>query len=158
MRTQQLGIDGSPQNMSHTLETELRMNDITAVRHAVDQLLDGRLDPLLELLTEQVEFEVAGADEVSRGWTASGTQAVVDYFTALGSLPAFWQIDYSGVGGEVIAWGKEAFTVEGCELEGECEFALVFKLRDGRIVRLLVIEDLLSFIRGGGWLPIREAA
>ena len=75
------------------------------------------------------------------GW---GKAAVAEYFTALGALPAFWQIDYGTADGQVIAWGKESFTLQGSGLEGGCEFAIVFDLSDGRIVRLLMIEDLLS--------------
>ena len=73
---------------------------------------------------------------------------MADYFDELGDLPAFWRMDeFSAIGGRVIAWGEESFTVKGCGLEGETEFALVFDLRQGRVARLLVIEDL-SFIPG----------
>jgi hypothetical protein len=82
----------------------------------------------------------------------SGKQPVVDYFTALGGLMAFWQIDYTAMGRQVIAWGNESYTVEHCGLEGGCEFALVFDLSEGAISRLLVIEDLPSFMRGSGSL------
>lgn len=118
------------------------MDDMTAVRRAVDRLLGGDLGPMLDLLAEDVEFEVeAGGDAPARR-RAWGKQAVVDHFAALGELVAFWQIDYGAVDGQVIAWGKESFTVEGCGLEGGCEFALVFDLARGRIQRFLVIEDL----------------
>ena len=83
---------------------------------------------------------------------------MADHFTALGELVAFWQIDYGAVDGQVIAWGKESFTVEHCGLEGACEFALVFDLSGGRITRFLVIEDLPSFYRRGGTLTVAEAA
>ena len=83
----------------------------------------------------------------------SGTRAVVDYFTAIGGLMAFWQMDYTARGDQVIAWGKESFTVEHCGLEGGCEFALVFDLAESKITRFLVIEDLPSFIRAGGSVP-----
>jgi len=137
---------------------EVGMNDIAALRQAVDQVLGGRVEPLLDLLAEDVEFEVDARCDVPGSWRGSGAQAVVDYFTALEALTAFWQIDYSPVNGQVIAWGKESFTIKGCELEGETEFALVFDLTDGRIVRLVVIEDLPAFVRTGGRLPAREAA
>jgi hypothetical protein len=77
---------------------------------------------------------------------------VADYFTALGGLVAFWQIDYTASGEQVIAWGKESFTVQGSGLDGGCEFALVFEISEGRITRLSVIEDLVSFIHDGGSL------
>jgi hypothetical protein len=137
------------------LEAEVRMNDVAAVRQAVDHLLGGQLEPLLQLLAEDVAFEVAGGTEESTG---SGAQAVVDYFSALGAIPAFWQIDYDAAAGRVIAWGKESFTIKGCGLEGGCEFALVFDLAEGRIVRFQMIEDLPAFMRGGGRVPRREAA
>ena len=126
------------------------MDDMTAVRRAVDPLLSGELEPLLDLLTEDVKFEVVSGGDVPESRKESGKQAVVDYFTALGGLLAFWQVDYSARGGQVIVWGKESFTVEHCELEGGCEFALVFELSQGMITRLLMIEDLPAFMRGGG--------
>jgi len=126
------------------------MDDITAVRRAVDRLLGGDLEPLLDLLAEDVRFEVATAEAAPDRRPEWGMQAVADYFTALGGLVAFWQIDYTAAGEQVIAWGKERFTVEHWELEGGCEFALVFELQDGVIGRLLVVEDLAAFVRGGG--------
>jgi ketosteroid isomerase-like protein len=134
------------------------MNDIaivgsaTAVRRAVDRLLAGALGPLLDLLAEDVELELATGGDVPACRKEAGKQPVVDYFSALGGLVAFWQVDYTATGGQVIAWGRESFTVEHCELEGGCEFALVFALSEGKITRLLVIEDLPCFMRGGGSL------
>jgi len=125
------------------------MNDMTAVRRAVDLLLEGALGPMVGLLAENVEFEVATGGDVPGCRKDWGKQPVVDYFTTLGGLVAFWQVDYTATGGQVIAWGRESFTVEHCGIEGGCEFALVFDLADGVVARLLVIEDLPSFMRGG---------
>ena len=72
------------------------------------------------------------------------------YFTALGGLTAFWQIDYTATGRQVIAWGKESFTVEPCGLEGGCEFALMFEVEEGRVRRFMVIEDL------GAYFPVLD--
>ena len=58
--------DGGAERLSegHILKTEFWMDDMTAVRRAVDGLLGGDLEPLLDLLAEDVEFEVAaGGDE-----------------------------------------------------------------------------------------------
>jgi len=139
------------------METESQMDDVTAVRRAVDRLLGGDLGPMLDLLAEEVEFEVAEGGDSSEFRKDRGKQAVVHHFTALGEVVAFWQIDYGAVDGQVIAWGKESFTVEHCGFEGACDFALVFDLSEGSIVRFLVIEDLPSYMRGGR-RPRREAA
>jgi ketosteroid isomerase-like protein len=130
------------------------MDDMTAVRRAVDRLLAGSLGPLLDLLAEDVEFEVAGGEDVPSCRMDSGKQPVVDYFTGLGGLTACWQMDYTATGQQLIAWGNESFTVEHCELEGGCEFALVFELAEGMITRLVVIEDLASFVRGSDQRPM----
>ena len=124
------------------------MDELTAVKRAVDRLVAGALAPLIELLAKDVEFEVASGGDAPECRKHSGQQAVADYFDGLGDLPAFWRMDEdSANGGRVIAWGDESFTLEGCGLEGATEFALVFDLRQGRVTRLLVIEDL-SFIPG----------
>ena len=131
-------------------EREISMDDMIAVRRAVDRLLAGDLEPMIDLLAEDVRFEVAGGGDSPERRSASGRQAVADYFSGLGELVAFWQIDYGAVDGQVIAWGRERFRAEPCGLEGECEFALVFTLSRGRIKRFLVIEDLMAYFRRGG--------
>lgn len=123
------------------------LDDVAVVRRAMDPLLAGDVAPLLALLTTDVELEVAGADEDAAGTTGWGKQAVSDYFTGLGALTAFWQLDYTATGEQVIAWGTENFTVEGCELQGGCEFALLFEVSFGRITHVTVIEDLRSYVR-----------
>jgi ketosteroid isomerase-like protein len=128
------------------------MDEMTAVRRAVDRVLVGELGPLLDLLAEDVEFDVAGEEDEPDGRKEYGKQAVADYFIALGGLVAFWQMDCTASGTQVIAWGKESFTVEHCGLEGRCDFALVFNLAGGTITRLHMIEDLRAFMRSGGSL------
>jgi ketosteroid isomerase-like protein len=124
------------------------MDELTAVKGAIDRLVSGALAPLIELLANDVEFEVASGGDAPGCRKHSGQQAVADYFDGLGDLPAFWRMDeFSAIDGRVIAWGDESFTMEGCGLEGGTEFALVFDLSHGRVTRLLVIEDL-SFIPG----------
>ena len=128
------------------------MEDMIAVRRAVDRLLEGDLGPLLDLLAEDVEFEVATENDGPERRTAWGRTAVADYFGALGGVVAFWQLDYGSAPGQVIAWGKESFLVEPGGLEAACEFALVFELSADRVGRLLVVEDLSAFVRNGGSL------
>jgi len=126
------------------------MTDTIELRLAVDRILLGDLEPMLGLLADDVEFCVAIGGDAPICLEDSGRQPVVDYFTALGGLVTFWQMDYTPRGDQLIAWGRESFTIETCELEGGCQFALVLDLADGLITRFMVVEDLPSFIRGGG--------
>ena len=125
------------------------MTDTMALRRAVDRMLLGDLDPMLDLLADDVAFCVAVGGDMPICLDASGKQPVVDYFTALGGLVTFWQLDYTARGDQLIAWGKEHFTIETCGIEGGCEFAMVFDVADGLITRFLVVEDLPAFIRAG---------
>ena len=54
------------------------MDDMIAVRRAVDRLLAGDLEPLLDLLAEDVRFEVAGGGDSPEYRTAWGKAAVED--------------------------------------------------------------------------------
>jgi len=125
------------------------MNDAAAVRNAVDRLLLGDLEPIRKRLARDVSFCVALGGDTPICLEYSGEQPVVDYFTALGGLVTFWQLDYTARGDQLIAWGKESFTIRNCHIEGGCEFALVFDVAGGLITRFLVVEDLPSFMRAG---------
>jgi len=125
------------------------MNDVAEVRQAVDRILAGDLAQMLDLLADDVEFCVAVGGDTPFCLEDPGKQPVVDYFTALGGLVTFWQMDYTMRGDQLIAWGRESFTIERCEFQGGCEFALVFDVSHGQIIRFLVVEDLPSFIREG---------
>ena len=133
------------------------MNDAAAVRSAVDRLLLGDLQPIRDLLASDVSFCVAVGGDTPICLEDSGEQPVLDYFTALGGLVTFWQLDFTARGNQLIAWGKESFTIENCDIEGGCEFALVFDVAAGLITRFLVVEDLPSFIRAAGSLQGQTA-
>lgn len=134
------------------VHTGMAIDEVTTVRQAVSTLIEGDIEPLLNLLPDNVEFKVVRGGEESAILTDYGQQAVADYFTLLGGFVAFWQVDYTAANRQVIAWGKESFTVGGTDLEGGCEFALVFELADGMVTRLVMVEDLGTWARpaGGG--------
>lgn len=132
------------------MKEEYSMTDTIELRLAVDRILLGDLEPMLGLLADDVEFCVAIAGDEPICLEDSGRQPVKDYFMALGGLVTFWQMDYTPRGDQLIAWGRENFTIETCEIEGGCQFALVLDLADGLITRFMVVEDLPSFIRGDG--------
>jgi len=133
---------------SAELEKDFSTTDLAAVRRALERVLAGELAPLSGLLADDVVFQVEVAGDSPVRLEERGKQAVADYFTALGGLVSFWQMDYTARGEQLIAWGKESFTLENCELEGGCDFALLFDLSGGLISRILVVEDLRSFMHG----------
>jgi hypothetical protein len=125
------------------------MDDVAIVRQAVDRVLVGDLDPLLVLLSDEVTFRVTLGGDTGLCREETGKEPVASYFSMLDGLVTFWQMDYTARGDQLIAWGRENFTVEPCGLEASSEFALVFELDHGLITGLTVVEDLPSFIRAG---------
>ena len=129
--------------------SDTQLHDLTAVRRALDHLLGGSPEDLLDLLADEVELDVTGGGRTLSRSRESGKQAVADYFAALGALVAFWRMEYSARGRRVIVRVTESFTIQHLELEGGCELALVFELSGGLVTRLQVIEDLRSSMQGG---------
>ena len=137
------------------------MNEIAAVREALDRMFEGELENLLGLLADDIVFQVGLGDEIELYREGGGKQAAASYFRSVSGLVDFWQMDYTIRGDQLIAWGRESYTVQPCGLEASNEFALVFDLDGGRISRLLIIEDLPAFFRDGRSLgavssPARE--
>jgi SnoaL-like protein len=126
--------------------TEHSMNDAARVRQAVERMLAGDVELMLALAAPDIRFQVANGGGTGLCREEIGRAGVSSYFSMLGEMVTFWQMDYTGGGEELIAWGNESFTVEPCGIDGGSDFALVFDLRDGLITRLLVVEDLPSFI------------
>jgi len=117
-------------------------DNLTLVKGILDRMLvDVDLRPLLDGLAEDVVFGLATPDTDADAQYDGGKAAVHDYFTTLGDLVTFWRAKYFASGARVVVLIEERFTVQPAGLAADGEFALVFDLHDGRITRLLVLED-----------------
>ena len=126
------------------------MDNTAIVKRLVDRiLLAAELDPVLHLLADDLSFKVAIPGAMPICFADSGKQGMVDYFKALGGIVTFWRVEYFAQGEHVIAVGKERFTTRHCALTADSDFALVFDVHDGLITKLLMVEDLTSFIEDG---------
>jgi fermentation-respiration switch protein FrsA (DUF1100 family) len=101
------GAVGGPVAVS---QTRMRYNEVYRATNDEQLLLNiVRLryadSPIfIDLANITSQFEVASGGDVPGCRKDSGQQAVLDYFAALGDLPAFWRMDYSAAGERVIAW------------------------------------------------------
>src|SRR6476620_6171666 len=102
------------------------MENKAVVTRLMDRILlaDG-LDPVLHLLADDLSFKVAVPGSMPICFGDSGKQGIVDYFQALGGIVTFWQVDYLAQAEQVIAVGRERFTMEDSRLTADSEFALV---------------------------------
>jgi ketosteroid isomerase-like protein len=126
------------------------MDNVALVKTLVDRiLLAADLDTVLHLVADDLSFKVAIPGAMPICFADSGKQGMVDYFEALGGIVTFWRVEYFAEGEHVIVVGKERFTMRNSALTADSDFALIFDVRNGLITRLLVVEDLTSFIKDG---------
>jgi ketosteroid isomerase-like protein len=119
------------------------MNNSALLQRILDEAfatLDFR--SLASHLAEDVVFEVTPPEGMPTTPERRGKQEVLDYFTSLGDIVTFWQVQCFGDGERVVVVGAESFTIPryGVTLGGE--FALLLHVCDGLITRFLIIEDL----------------
>jgi ketosteroid isomerase-like protein len=130
-------------------EAEHSMNDIAVVKRVVDGILAQDLEPVLDLLAEDVVFKVAIPGEMPICFEDAGKQAMTDYFRALGGIVTFWKLEFFAQGEHVVALGNESYIIGNRRVMARSDFALVCDVRDGLITRFLVVEDLWSFLQDG---------
>jgi ketosteroid isomerase-like protein len=123
------------------------MNNIAAVERVLDRVLMQDVESVLDLVDERVELMVLSPQ---RGHAppeiVRGRRAVTEYFERQGGIAAFWNLWLEADEDRVLVFGRESYTTT-CELEAESDFALVFELRKGVIVRILAVEDLPPSLR-----------
>lgn len=129
------------------------MSNIALVKSLVDRILSAEdLQPVLHLLSDDVELTVAIPDGRSTGYQETGKQAVIEYFHELGDIVAFWRVKFFDRGEHVVVVGNEGFSIQNTPITASTEFALVFEVCGGLITRLLVIENLTDLLRDGSQL------
>src|SRR6476646_8256467 len=131
-------------------------DDMALVKDILDRVLaSGDLEPLLDSLADDVVLAIATPDGPERH-EGTGRTAVVDYFEALRELFAFWRVTYASRNRRVLVLIDERFTLEPSGLVAQSEFALLFDLRDGRVTRLLVVEDPSPADDAEDWQEVGE--
>ena len=97
------------------------------------------LQPFFDLLADDVVLATPAGE-------ARGKQAVIAYFTNAAETlefdPFVRPLEYLGGGKRVVQLGEEIFTVRKTGETHRADWAWVYELRDGRITRLLIIQDL----------------
>ena len=107
---------------------------------------------MLHLLADDLSFKLAAPGSLPICFGASGKQRLIDYFSSLGGIVTFWEVEYFAEGEQVVAVGRERYTTGTSHLTADSDFALVCEVHDGLITRLLVVEDLTGFIKDGNQL------
>jgi ketosteroid isomerase-like protein len=104
----------------------------------------GDLQRVLNLLTDDVEWRLAGPTQVTYAGIHRGRQTVADFFKLIGQTTEFEQFEpqeYIAQGDKVVVLGHERQRVKTTGEVGENDWAMVFTVRDGKIARFRNYED-----------------
>lgn len=112
--------------------------NVQLVRMAYQKFLLGDLEGLLALFADDIEWELDAADNVPFSGVRRGKDEVMQFFDLLGKEQAalrFEPGEFIAQGDKVVALGHYAWNVKSTDRTYESDWAEVFTIRDGKIVR-----------------------
>src|SRR5918995_1059395 len=135
------GYKLDPTENACDLMRRVSMSNIAVVQRLMDRILVQDFDRALSVLAKDVELTVLPAP-ASSGWAEirRGRQAVREYFSRLGGIVTFWQVRFVAHGDQVLVPGREQY-VTRCGLTSDSDFMLSCQVRDGKVARIVVVED-----------------
>jgi ketosteroid isomerase-like protein len=109
----------------------------------------GSPRPLLDQLAEDAVYKLSVPPGTPLSGEFRGKRAIIDYFGLVDEVLEVLEVhtwDFVDNGRQVIVLGDERFVVRKTGRVCQSEFAFVADFRDGKIARVLVIEDLSSLV------------
>ncbi|PTL81612.1 nuclear transport factor 2 family protein [Vitiosangium sp. GDMCC 1.1324] len=121
----------------------------------------GSAQPLLDQLADDAVYKLSLPGGTPLSGEFRGRDAILGYFDRLDEVLEVLEVktwDFVGNGEQVIVLGDEQFVVRKTGRTCYSEFAFVLEFRDGKIVRVLVIEDLSGVVEAFGPAGARGAS
>ncbi len=118
--------------------------NLKIVRDIFEAFGRGDVPAILEVLDDDVVWIVSGPQDVPYFGERRGKQGAVEFFTLLGSSVEFENFvteDFAASGDKVFVTGHERARVRASGRGFENHWAMVFTLRDGKVVRFRSYED-----------------
>ncbi len=115
----------------------MTLNSLEVVRSFYDCLERGELPAALELVDDEVRWEMQGPEQLPFTGKTSGKRAVADFFTTIsahGEVESFHIDQFLVDGDTVVVLGNERLRSKVTGRAFEMDFADVLVVRDGRIV------------------------
>jgi ketosteroid isomerase-like protein len=118
--------------------------NLRVVRGLFECFGSGDIPGLLKLLHEDVDWHIKGPAEVPYFGPRRGHDGVLDFFGKLGAgveFEGFAPQEFLAGGDHVVVIGSERARVKTTGKSFDNDWAMVFTLRDGKIVRFRSHED-----------------
>ena len=133
-------------------------DNVQVVRDAYAAFQRGDITALLALVADNVEWHaIKGAEGVApHAGARRGKAAVADFFAQLGASTEFTRFEpreFIAQGDQVVAIGEYAARVKSTGRSVASDWAMVFTVRDGKVVRFREWTDSAQLVRAYGAGP-----
>jgi ketosteroid isomerase-like protein len=128
--------------------------NVRVVEGMFSSLRRGDLGGVLDRLSDDIEWRIAGPSELPYAGTHRGRDEVAKFFQAFGQeaeFEVFEPREYIAKGDKVVVLGHERQRIRATGQVVETDWAAVYTLRDGRIVRFRnYVDSRVASPPGGG--------
>jgi ketosteroid isomerase-like protein len=130
-----------------------QQKNVETVRQNYAAVGRGEIPALLTLLSDEIEWSMAGPSVIPWTGTRRGRQQVAEFFVLLGKTLEFQRFEpreFIAQGDTVVVIGYERSLVKPTGRTFEQEWAHVYTLRDGKISRCRIFEDTAAQVAAFG--------
>jgi uncharacterized protein len=119
-------------------------NNVRTVQGIYEAFGRGDIPALLSVVADDIDWSIAGPPAVPHAGRRRGRQEVEQFFPVLAATEEFEQFEpreYIAQGDQVVVLGYLRSRVKATGRTYENEWAMVWTLRDGKVLRFRTYED-----------------
>ncbi|HUR82342.1 MAG TPA: nuclear transport factor 2 family protein [Thermoanaerobaculia bacterium] len=127
------------------------MSNVQIVQGGYNDFLTGNVEGVLNRFAGDFSFTVPGAPEIPYAGTKRTREELAAFFRDLGSMvtfSAFEPREYVEQGDRVVALGRYAGTINQSNHPFDDQFAMVWTIRDGKVVEFTEYTDVSNMKKG----------
>jgi ketosteroid isomerase-like protein len=118
--------------------------NVKIVQQAYENFKKGNIHGVLELIAPTAEWQLPEMEGVAVAGKRHGREGVADFFsklTATQEVNSFEPAEFIEQGNKVVSLGRYSFTVKATRGQFTSDFAHVFTIENGQIVRFQEFTD-----------------
>jgi uncharacterized protein len=130
-------------------ETEAPMTNSDIIRSAYDAFGRGDLDGVLSTLDENIDWVTPGPSELRTAGHRRGRQEVALFFQTLNEefqFERFEPFEFIEQGDRIVVLGEDTIRVRATGRTLEYNWAHVYEMRDGKVIRFREYGDTAPFV------------
>lgn len=119
-------------------------DNVKIVQDGYERFKTGNIPSLLEIMSDRVEWMIPEVPGVPVSGTRNGREGVADFFAKLNEtqeLISFEPREFIAQGDKVVVLGRYSFRVRATRQQFESDWAHVFTIQNGKVVRFQEFAD-----------------